>query len=62
MAAVQRRSPTAERVEKADFVLVVCTETYERRFRGAEEPRPGTRRPGAEVYPAPKGFSTVMPL
>jgi len=31
----------ANRVEEADFVLVVCTETYERRFRGAEEPARG---------------------
>src|SRR6185369_16866371 len=31
----------ANRVEKADFVLVVCTGTYERRFRGAEEPGRG---------------------
>jgi len=31
----------ARRVEEADFVLVVCTETYERRFRGAEEPGRG---------------------
>jgi serine phosphatase RsbU (regulator of sigma subunit) len=29
------------RVEEADYVLVVCTETYERRFRGAEEPDQG---------------------
>lgn len=26
-----------DRVEQADFVLVVCTETYHRRFRGKEE-------------------------
>ncbi len=30
-----------KRFEEADFVLVVCTETYERRFRGAEEPGRG---------------------
>ncbi|WP_211178628.1 MULTISPECIES: SEFIR domain-containing protein [Brasilonema] len=28
-------------VEWADFVLVVCTETYNRRFRGKEEPGKG---------------------
>lgn len=28
-------------IEEADFVLVVCTETYERRFRGVEEPGRG---------------------
>ena len=31
----------ANRVRAADFVLVVCTEIYERRFRGAEEPGRG---------------------
>ena len=25
-------------IEEAEFVLVVCTENYERRFRGKEEP------------------------
>ncbi len=28
-------------IEEADFVLVVCTETYERRYRGAEDPGRG---------------------
>jgi hypothetical protein len=28
-------------IEDADFVLVVCTENYERRFRGKEEPGKG---------------------
>ncbi len=28
---------TINQFEKADFVLVVCTETYERRFRGKEQ-------------------------
>jgi hypothetical protein len=28
-------------IEEADFVLVVCTETYMRRFRGVEEPGRG---------------------
>jgi len=28
-------------IEDADFVLVVCTEIYERRFRGREEPSKG---------------------
>jgi formylglycine-generating enzyme required for sulfatase activity len=28
-------------VEEADFVLAICTEIYERRFRGAEEPVQG---------------------
>ncbi len=28
-------------IDEADFVLVVCTETYERRYRGAEDPRRG---------------------
>jgi hypothetical protein len=31
----------ARRVAEADFVLVVCTEVYERRFRGAEAPGTG---------------------
>jgi formylglycine-generating enzyme required for sulfatase activity len=31
----------ADRVREADFVLVVCTEIYERRFRSAEEPGRG---------------------
>lgn len=31
----------AGQIREADFVLVVCTETYERRFRGAEEPGRG---------------------
>jgi hypothetical protein len=30
-----------DEVEKADFVLLVCTETYYRRFRGHEEPNKG---------------------
>ena len=29
------------RVEEADFVLVVCTEIYDRRFRGVEDPGKG---------------------
>ena len=28
-------------IEEADFVLIVCTEAYERRFRGLEEPGRG---------------------
>lgn len=31
----------SNQVEDADFVLVVCTETYERRFRGKEQPGKG---------------------
>lgn len=31
----------AARVREADFVLVVCSEIYERRFRGSEEPGRG---------------------
>jgi formylglycine-generating enzyme required for sulfatase activity len=31
----------ANQVRSADFVLVVCTEVYERRFRGVEEPGQG---------------------
>ena len=31
----------AARVREADFVLVVCSEVYERRFRGSEEPGKG---------------------
>lgn len=30
-----------KRIEWAEFVLIVCTETYKRRFRGDEEPRIG---------------------
>ncbi len=30
-----------EQIEGADFVLAVCTETYERRFRGKEAPGKG---------------------
>jgi hypothetical protein len=30
-----------DRLDWADFVLVVCTETYYRRFRGQEEPGKG---------------------
>lgn len=30
-----------DQLDAADFVLVVCTETYYRRFRGREEPRKG---------------------
>lgn len=32
---------TANRIEEANFVLVVCTETYERRFRGRGETSQG---------------------
>ncbi|HJQ32733.1 MAG TPA: FxSxx-COOH system tetratricopeptide repeat protein [Pyrinomonadaceae bacterium] len=28
---------TAERVESADYVLIICTETYQKRFKGTEE-------------------------
>ncbi len=27
-----------KKIEWAEFVLIVCTETYQRRFRGDEEP------------------------
>ncbi|MEO1086717.1 MAG: toll/interleukin-1 receptor domain-containing protein, partial [Acidobacteriota bacterium] len=30
-----------DELDRADFVLVVCTETYYRRFRGHEEPGRG---------------------
>jgi hypothetical protein len=30
------------RLDEADFILSVCTETYYRRFRGHEEPGQGT--------------------
>ena len=30
-----------DRLEESDFVIVVCTETYHRRFRGREEPGKG---------------------
>jgi hypothetical protein len=30
-----------DRVDRADFVLVVCTETYRRRFLGREDPETG---------------------
>jgi WD40 repeat protein len=32
---------TLNQMEEADFILVVCTETYYRRVRGREEPRKG---------------------
>jgi hypothetical protein len=30
-----------EQIERADFVLVACTEVYKRRFEGQEEPGKG---------------------
>lgn len=45
---------TARKVEEADFVLVVCTETYRRRFDGREEAGKGlgVRWEGAAVVQA----------
>jgi formylglycine-generating enzyme required for sulfatase activity len=55
-------------IEDADFVLVVCTEPYERRFRGKEEPGKGlgARWEGAiitqEIYDDAARNTTFIPV
>ena len=55
-----------DRLDWADFVLVVCTETYYRRFRGQEEPGKGADWEGnliaLEMYDAKSKTTKFAPV
>jgi len=59
-------APLLDRLDWADFVLVVCTETYYRRFRGQEEPGKGAHWEGnliaLEMYDAKSKTTKFAPV